>query len=78
MNDNELAGVWTTFEPAPDQRRRIDARVSAWLEAADSPLASEWLQMFTVAPFSALGLVAISAASILMTTPIIWLARALM
>ena len=42
MNDEELGGVWTTLQPTVRQRRRIDARVSAWLEARDTPLAAEW------------------------------------
>ena len=56
MNDEELGGVWTTLQPTVRQRRRIDARVVAWLEARDTPLAAEWLGLFRVAPFSAVGL----------------------
>ena len=79
MNDDELAGIWTTLQPTARQRRRIDARVSAWLEARDSPLAGEWLELFRVAPVSAAGLVAVSAVAIVVTaTPLLWLARALM
>ena len=43
MNDEELGDAWTTLEPTVRQRRRIDARVFAWLEARDTPLAAEWL-----------------------------------
>jgi hypothetical protein len=78
MNDEELGGVWTTLQPTVRQRRRIDARVFAWLEARDTPLAAEWLGLFRVAPFSAVGLVAVSAVSIATAPPLIWLARALM
>ena len=78
MNDEELVGVWATLQPTVRQRRRIDARVFAWLEARDTPLAAEWLGLFRVAPFSAVGLVAVSALSIAITTPLVWLARALM
>jgi hypothetical protein len=78
MNDDELGGVWTTLQPTVGQRRRIDARVLAWLEARDAPLAAEWLGLFRVAPFSAAGLVAASAVSIATAPPIVWLARALM
>ena len=78
MNDEELAGVWTTLEPTARQRRRIDARVSAWLEARDSPLAGEWLHLFRVAPFSAAALVAVSAVAVIVAAmPLVWLARAL-
>ncbi len=78
MNDDELGGVWTTLQPTVRQRRRIDARVSAWLEARDTPLAAEWLGLFRVAPFSAAGLLAVSAVSVVAATPLVWLARALL
>lgn len=35
MNDQEFADVWSTLDPTALQRRRIDARVVAWLEARD-------------------------------------------
>ena len=77
MNDEELDGAWTTLHPTVLQRQRIDARVFGWLEARDTPLAAEWLALFRVAPFSAAGLVAVSAISVVTTTaPLVWLARA--
>ena len=78
MNDEQLGAAWTTFQPTASQRRRIDARVSAWLEARDTSLAAEWLGLFKAAPFSAAGLAAASAASIAMAPPFVWLARALL
>jgi hypothetical protein len=78
MNDEDLGGVWTTLQPTVRQRRRLDARVFAWLEARDTPLAAEWLGLFRVAPFSGVGLVAVSAGAIATATPLVWLARALM
>jgi hypothetical protein len=78
MNDEELGDVWTTLQPTMPQRRRIDARVFAWLEARDTPLAAEWLALFKVAPFSAAGLVAVSAVATVTAPPLLWLARALM
>ena len=78
MNDDALGGVWTTLQPTVRQRRRIDARVYAWLEARDTPLAAEWLGLFRVAPFSAAGLLAVSAVSVVAATPLVWLARALL
>ena len=53
MNDDELGDVWTTFRPTVRQRRRIDARVLASLEARETPLAAEWLGLFSIAPFAA-------------------------
>jgi len=78
MNDEELAIDWTTLRPTVRQRRRIDAHVFAWLEARDTPLAAEWLGLFRVAPFSAVGLIAVSAVAIATATPLAWLARVLM
>ena len=78
MNDEELGDAWTTLEPTVRRRRRIDARVFAWLEAHDTPLAAEWLGLFRVAPFAALGLATVSAVSIVTATPLVWFARALM
>ena len=78
MTDEELGDAWTTLTPTVRRRRRIDARVSAWLEARDTPLAAEWLGLFRVAPFAALGLATVSAVSIVAATPLVWFARALM
>jgi hypothetical protein len=79
MNDAEFRGLWTTLQPTARQRQRIDARVFAWLEARDTPLAAEWLGLLRVAPFSTAGLVAVSAVSIAAAAvPLAWLARAVM
>ena len=76
MNDEELAGVWTTLEPTMDQSRRIDAKVSAWLEAHDTSISAEWLGLFKVAPFTAAGLVMASAVSLATAPPLVWLVTA--
>jgi hypothetical protein len=78
MNDEELAGAWATIEPTVYQRRRIDAHVFAWLEARDTALAAEWLGLLRLAPFSAAGLVAVSAVTVATAPPLMWLALALM
>jgi len=78
MNDEEFADAWTTLSPTLRQRRRIDTRVFTWLDARDTPLAAEWLGLFRVAPFSAVGLIAVSAVAIATATPLAWLARVLM
>ena len=77
MNDGELGGIWTTLQPTLRQRRRIDARVFAWLEAPETPLAAEWLGLFRVAPFYAVGLLAVSAVSVATVPPLVWLAATL-
>jgi hypothetical protein len=77
MNDQELGAVWTALQPSGDQRRRMDARVAAWLEARDTTLVAEWFGLFRVAPFATAGLLTVSAVSIASAAPIVWLARAL-
>ena len=77
MNDEELVGVWATFQPTVHQRGRIDARVSAWLEARETSIVAEWLGLFRIAPFSAVGLVAVSALAVAIAPPVIWLVLAL-
>lgn len=78
MNDEELLSAWAALEPTMDQRRRINARVSAWLDAHDTTLAAEWLGLLKGAPIAALGLGAVSAVTIVAAPPFIWFARALM
>jgi hypothetical protein len=78
MNDEELGDAWTTLTPTVRRRRRIDAHLFTWLEARDTPLAAEWLGLFRVAPFAALGLTTVSAVSIVTATPLVRFARALM
>jgi len=77
MNDEEIGATWTALQPTAVQRRRIDARISGWLEARDTSLAAEWLRMFRVEPLSAAGLAAVSAVSLATAPPLIWLAGAL-
>ena len=43
MTDEEIVDTWMTLDPAPDERRRINTQVSAWLEAHDTSMAAEWL-----------------------------------
>jgi|EndMetStandDraft_3_1072993.scaffolds.fasta_scaffold209526_2 hypothetical protein len=78
----ELSRIWMTLEPAMGQRRRIDARVFEWLEASDTSIVAEWLGLIKIQPFAAVGLVAVSAASIVFTiataSPLLWIARLLM
>jgi hypothetical protein len=76
MNDEGIGGAWATLEPAFSRRQRIDARVFAWLEAHDTPLAAEWLGLFKAAPLYSAGLVAASVVSLLTAPPLAWLALA--
>lgn len=78
MNDHELTETWATLTPTTDQRRRINARVFAWLDARDTSLAAEWLRLFKVEPFAAVAFTAASAVALVAATPLLWLARALL
>ena len=78
MNEEALSNAWATLEPTGHRRQRIDARVSAWLEAHDTSLAAEWLGIFKVAPVPAFGLAMASAVSIAVAPPFVWLALSLM
>ena len=77
MNDEELGAAWALLDPTDSRRRRIDRRVQGWLEARDTPLVSEWIDLFRVAPVTSLTLAAAGAAAILATSPVLWLARVL-
>jgi hypothetical protein len=78
LDDDRLDATWTTLQPAVRQRQRMEARVLAWLEARDTPLAAEWVGLFRSAPFSCAALVAVSAISIATAPPLVWLTRALL
>jgi hypothetical protein len=78
MNDEELGDLWTALEPTVRRRRRIDARVDAWLEARETTIAVEWIRLFAVAPFAACALVTVSAVVVVTAVPLVWVARALM
>jgi hypothetical protein len=78
VNDENFAALWPTLDPTGPQRRRIDRRVSAWLEARDTSLAAEWLTLFRGAPLPAFGLLSVGAAWVLAATPLVWVARALL
>lgn len=77
MTDEELNDTWTFLEPTIDERRRIDRRVFAWLEAHDTSIAAEWLALLKIAPFGAVGLASVSAVAIAALTPLAWFVGAL-
>jgi hypothetical protein len=78
MTDDALNRLWTTLEPAAEQRERIAHQVEAWLDARDTSLAAEWAALVAARPLPALGLAVVSAAAIVLTTPLLWVARALL
>ena len=54
MNDAELVGHWDALEPSARRRRRIEARLAEWLDAHDTSLAAEWLDLVKAYPFAGL------------------------
>lgn len=78
MSDDSLGRAWETLEPTALQRRRMDGRVNDWLDAHDTSLVSEWLELFTLQPVSAAGLVAASVVSLATAPPLVWLLQSLM
>jgi hypothetical protein len=74
MNDDSLVNAWNTLAPSPSQRRRIDARVSAWLDARDLSLFAEWTALIKIHPLAMLGATALAACYIAVATPLRWLA----
>jgi hypothetical protein len=78
VNDEDLAALWLTLDPTERQRHRIGRRVFAWLEARDTSLAAEWVTLFRRAPLPAFGLLSVGAVWVLASTPLVWVARALL
>ena len=76
MDDHDLENVWTLLEPGGERRRRMETRVRTWLDASDTSLLSEWLELFRMAPLPAFGLTSVSAVSMLAAPPLLWLVLA--
>ena len=78
MNDTEVTQIWRTLEPSGRQRARIEDRVFDWIEARETSLATEWLNLIRTDPLPGLGLAAMAAVSLLMLTPLGWLASSVL
>jgi hypothetical protein len=78
MDDEYLARAWAALEPSEAERRRIEATVSAWLDARETSLMSEWLGLLRIHPFAALAYAAASAVALLVITPAGWVAASLL
>ena len=78
MNDTELMSLWSALEPNGHQRARIETRVFDWLEASDTSIAGEWLGLLKVEPLTALAYASVGAVSLLLLTPIGWIAVSLL
>ena len=74
MNDTELMNLWSALEPNGRQRARIETRVFDWLEASETSIAGEWLALLKVEPLTALAYASVGAVSLVLLTPIGWIA----
>jgi hypothetical protein len=77
MTDEQFTAAFATLAPTTPQRQRMESTVSAWLEARDTSLVAEWLALLRLSPAAGFGLGAVSAASLALSPPFVWLARAL-
>jgi len=75
--DERFTAAFATLAPTPPQRRRMDATVASRLEAHDTSIVAEWLELLRLSPAAGFGLGAVSAASLAISPPFVWLARAL-
>jgi len=78
MNDTALTALWSTLEPNGYERARIEDRVFEWVEASETSLLAEWLSLIRMNPLAGLGLTAASALSLLMLSPLGWVAVSLL
>ena len=73
-----IGDAWTTSTPTLHQRRRIDARVFAWLEAREHAARGRVVRTVRVAQFHSARSCHGSAVSIVAAIPLVWFAYALM
>ena len=74
MNDTDLMRLWSALEPSARRRARIETRVFEWLEASETSLAAEWLGLLRVEPLTALAYASVGAVSLVLLTPVGWIA----
>jgi hypothetical protein len=78
MTDAEITELWSKLQPGTRERARIERRVLEWVEAGETSLLGEWLDLVRLNPIGGLGLAAASALSLLMLTPLGWIASSLL
>ena len=78
MNDTEITQLWSRLEPNARERARIETRTFEWIEAGETSLLAEWLSLIKVDPLQALGFAAMAAVSLLMFTPLGWVASSML
>ncbi len=73
MNETDLAALWAQLGPDARRRARIETRVFGWLEASETPLAGEWLELLKVDPVSGFAFAAVGAVSLGLMSPVGWI-----
>ena len=74
MNDTDFMNLWSALEPGARRRARIETRVFEWLDASETSIAAEWLGLLKVEPLTALAYTAVGAVSLIVLTPVGWIA----
>jgi hypothetical protein len=74
MNDTELMHLWAALEPSSRRRARIETRVFEWLDASETSIVAEWLGLLKVEPLTAFAYAAVGAVSLIVLTPVGWIA----
>lgn len=73
MNEAELAALWSQLGPDARRRARIETRVLEGLEASETSLVGEWLELLKVRPFESLAFAVVGAMSLGLMTPVGWI-----
>ena len=73
MSEADLVALWSALGPDARRRARIETRVFDWLEARETSLAGEWLDLLKVDPVAGLGFAAVGAVSVVALTPVGWI-----
>jgi hypothetical protein len=78
MTDMELVARWSVLEPSARRRARIETRVFEWIEARETSIAGEWLDLLKVEPLKGLAYASVGALSLALLSPIGWVVSALL
>lgn len=73
MNEADLAALWVQLGPDARRRARMETRVFEWLEASETSLVGEWLELLKVEPFKSLAFAAVGAMSLGLMSPVGWI-----
>jgi hypothetical protein len=73
-----LVSTWSALEPSARRRARIETRVFEWIEASETSLAGEWLDLLKIEPLTGLAYASVGALSLVFLTPVGWLTSLLL